>query len=667
MIAPFFADVDTRVGNVAEFGTGLLDGHRVFVVNWPGVGCYDENDSVTNDFQLILIDRPDLGTGSLGDDFQVEYNYGSIQWDAGQASDGDATCNNAPNPDSAIVGFSDGTSTVGHTFQLNGSQSSGAFLDGNAGTGLVNNDLNTSTLGRYLFTFNGGTPTLPTTPSSLSGSTTSGGQTGSTISTGADTPVVDQASLTGANSGTAGGTVSYNVYSDSNCSDLFENAGTFDVTDGYFPPSNPVSFSSLGTYYWQVSYSGDGVNEPATSSCGSEITNVVPPAPTSLSTTLTADEQSGSTVSVGIGTYVSDQATLSGTNSATAGGTITYNVYSDPNCSDLFASGGTSDLSDGYVPPSDPVDFPSLGTFYWQVSYGGDGLDEPSSSSCGSEITNVISPTPTSLSTSLSSGAQSGSSLTVQINTPVGDQATLSGSNSGTASGTITYDVYSDRDCTDLVADGGTWGVFDGYVEPSEAVSFASPGTYYWQASYSGDELNAASHSSCGSEITKAVVPSPAITRFTPTSGTPGATVSITGSHLSGAIRVTFNGKSGAISSDSSTVIKALVPVGATTGKIAVTTPGGTATSATKFTAERAKAPTITRFTPTSGPKGTTVTVTGANLYGAKVTFNGKTGSIVTDASTSIKVKVPSGATTGKIKVTTAGGSATSSSSFRVT
>ena len=66
------------------------------MVNWPGVGCYYENDSVTDDFQLILIDRPDTGYRCPGDDFQIEFNYGSIQWDAGQASGGDDTCNNAP-------------------------------------------------------------------------------------------------------------------------------------------------------------------------------------------------------------------------------------------------------------------------------------------------------------------------------------------------------------------------------------------------------------------------------------------------------------------------------------------------------------------------------------------------------------------------------------------
>ena len=36
-----------------RIGTGTLNGHKVFVVNWPGVGCYSGIDSVTDDFQLI--------------------------------------------------------------------------------------------------------------------------------------------------------------------------------------------------------------------------------------------------------------------------------------------------------------------------------------------------------------------------------------------------------------------------------------------------------------------------------------------------------------------------------------------------------------------------------------------------------------------------------------
>ncbi len=79
-------------------------------------------------------------------------------------------------------------------------------------------------------------------------------------------------------------------------------------------------------------------------------------------------------------------------------------------------------------------------------------------------------------------------------------------------------------------------------------------------------------------------------------------------------------------------------------------------------------APTIASFSPTSGPPGTKVTITGTNLSGAvSVTFNGASATIKKDTATKLKVKVPEGATTGKIKVTTSEGSVTSTTKFKVT
>jgi subtilisin-like proprotein convertase family protein len=80
-------------------------------------------------------------------------------------------------------------------------------------------------------------------------------------------------------------------------------------------------------------------------------------------------------------------------------------------------------------------------------------------------------------------------------------------------------------------------------------------------------------------------------------------------------------------------------------------------------------APTITSFTPTSGLVGTSVTITGTNFTGATaVSFNNVNapGFTVGAGGTSITVAVPSGATTGPIRVTTPGGTATSATNFTV-
>ena len=72
-------------------------------------------------------------------------------------------------------------------------------------------------------------------------------------------------------------------------------------------------------------------------------------------------------------------------------------------------------------------------------------------------------------------------------------------------------------------------------------------------------------------------------------------------------------------------------------------------------------APAVTSFTPTTGPVGTSVTITGTGLGSAtSVKFNGKAATITSNTGTQIVTKVPAGATTGPITVTTAGGTATS-------
>jgi hypothetical protein len=79
-------------------------------------------------------------------------------------------------------------------------------------------------------------------------------------------------------------------------------------------------------------------------------------------------------------------------------------------------------------------------------------------------------------------------------------------------------------------------------------------------------------------------------------------------------------------------------------------------------------APTITRFSPTSGNVGVKVTVNGTNLNGAtSVTLDGTAVKILTDTATKITFKVPTGAKTGTIKVVTQISSVISKTKFKVT
>src|SRR5207237_4813134 len=74
-----------------------------------------------------------------------------------------------------------------------------------------------------------------------------------------------------------------------------------------------------------------------------------------------------------------------------------------------------------------------------------------------------------------------------------------------------------------------------------------------------------------------------AILGFTPASGPIGTSVVVTGINLNGATSVTFNGTSAEVTDSSASALTATVPAGATTGRIAVTAPSGTAASPTSF------------------------------------------------------------------------------------
>ncbi|WP_246074112.1 Ig-like domain-containing protein [Hymenobacter jeollabukensis] len=90
---------------------------------------------------------------------------------------------------------------------------------------------------------------------------------------------------------------------------------------------------------------------------------------------------------------------------------------------------------------------------------------------------------------------------------------------------------------------------------------------------------------SANSQLTVAVtLPPPTITGFTPSAGPAGTSVVITGSGLLGNTAVSFNGVAATFSGVTNTAITAIVPPGATTGPVSVTTPGGTTSGTSNFT-----------------------------------------------------------------------------------
>jgi hypothetical protein len=162
IIAPFFADIDTRsAGDPVTYGTGTVDGHNAFGVNWTNVDYFSSSATHTNRnaLQLVMIDRSDISAG----DFDFWFNYNYIQFEAGTASGSNSQgCGGS----SARAGWSNGVST---SYELAGSAINGAFID--SGTcvsapgpyALALHSLNSTTLGRYEFNVRNGAVEEPPT------------------------------------------------------------------------------------------------------------------------------------------------------------------------------------------------------------------------------------------------------------------------------------------------------------------------------------------------------------------------------------------------------------------------------------------------------------------------------------------------------------------------
>lgn len=163
--------------------------------------------------------------------------------------------------------------------------------------------------------------------------------------------------------------------------------------------------------------------------------------------------------------------------------------------------------------------------------------------------------------------------------------------------------------------------------------------------------------------------PAPVVTSFTPTSGPPGTRVRIRGRNLINRWgKVFFNGTGSLdVGFSGDTALTAIVPPGATTGKILVSTPDGNGESAANFVVT-ARLALITGFVPDHGRINDTITIRGKYLTGYKaVRFNGAKAlyTILLNDST-LRARIPSGSTTGPVQVTGLLNTATSPSNFMV-
>jgi hypothetical protein len=110
----------------------------------------------------------------------------------------------------------------------------------------------------------------PTTTTTIQ---STGKALGASLALPVGTAVSDQALIAGALAKGATGAVSYVLYKDSKCTVPALPGSAAAVAGGLAGASAAVK-PPVGTYYWRASYSGDALNAPSASACGSEILRV---------------------------------------------------------------------------------------------------------------------------------------------------------------------------------------------------------------------------------------------------------------------------------------------------------------------------------------------------------------------------------------------------------
>lgn len=165
---------------------------------------------------------------------------------------------------------------------------------------------------------------------------------------------------------------------------------------------------------------------------------------------------------------------------------------------------------------------------------------------------------------------------------------------------------------------------------------------------------------SCEEEETKAFWNDNAaatLTGISPTGAMVGEKITIAGEYFSSTANntVSFNGIGGTITKANISFITAIVPDGATSGEITVTS-NGHVSNGIAYTVVQPIIPTITSINPIKGKIGETVIITGTDFsttpFDNIVSFNGTAATVTASTATTITTTVPAGATTGNVTVT---------------
>ena len=454
-----------------------------------------------------------------------------------------------------------------------------------------------------------------------------------TNATSGDIVTIIGNNFTGATSVTFGGTsaYSYNVVSPTTITAMVNGGSSGNIS---------VKVQGGGTY----SLAG--------------FTYTIPPLPTIASFTPTS-APNGATVTITGSNFI-------GTSSVKFGGTAapSYTVDSPTSITAIVGSGTTGSISITtpggtasltgftYLPPAITSFTPLSGKPGAVITITGTNFTGATAVKFGS--TNAASYTVVS-PTKITAVVGTGSSGSISVTTP-GGSASLAGftflpppainyfvPTSGTFSTIITI-TGTDFTGTTAVTIGGTPALFFNIISPTTINATLGTGS-------AGMVSVTTPNGTTSFGFFNYIYP-PVISSVTPTSGAVNTLVTINGINFIGVTSVKFGSTPAAsFTVVSPSQITAIVGPNST-GNIIITAMGGMA-SYPMFT--YLETPTVSSFTPASGPVGTPVTITGTNFNPTptnNIVYFGATKALVTaSTSTSLSVIVPTGATYQPISV----------------
>jgi hypothetical protein len=375
------------------------------------------------------------------------------------------------------------------------------------------------------------------------------------------------------------------------------NGQTFNVSSGG-TVSYTDSFSCPGSAGAQTMVENNTATIVSTGQSSSAAATIHCEAPTTVATTLSKG-------TIGQGTAVTDQATISGATPA-AGGAVNYYVYSDNTCTTLVADATPADnaVVNGVAPASQPVTFNTTGGYWWAAVYSGDpGANTlGSSSDCASEPLTVqpndfsISAVPDALSivqgdtgtVTISTAVTSGSAGTVDLSVsgvPSGATATLAPTSvTAGSSATLTVSTGTAAAGTYTLSITGTEGSATHVTQIALTVKQPPPPDDF-SISAAPSSLDLGQGASGTSSISTAVtsgsagtvglsvsgVPSGATATLAPTSVTAGGSSTLTvsaGTAAAGSYTLSITGTEGSVTHATTVAltIAATAPTGITNG-----------------------------------------------------------------------------------------------------